>query len=223
MYDPAMVRTGSKVIGYIRVSTREQGESGLGLAAQRAAITGECERRGWPLEHIYQDVASGKDTARPGLTSALAALKSGLVVGLVVAKLDRLSRSLLDFAGLLRTADVQKWAVVVLDLGVDTGTDSGKLVSHVIAAFAEWERGAIGTRTREGLAQARARGARIGRPSGLPADVVARIVRERGAGLSLGAVAAGLNADGVPTGQGGMRWYPSTVRSVLGRAGGGGG
>jgi len=217
LYDPGMVRTGTKVIGYIRVSTREQGDSGLGMAAQRSAIEAECARRGWQLEHIYEDVASGKDTKRDGLAAALAALRSGLVGALVVAKLDRLSRSTRDFADLLETATAQRWALVVLDLGVDTATPSGQLVVNVIAALAQWERQIIGTRTRDALAAARDLGQHLGRRSTLPTDVVARIVREHASGLSLGAIARALNADGVPTGQGGARWYSSTVRHVLTR------
>lgn len=210
-----MVRTGTKVIGYVRVSTREQGDSGLGLAAQRAAITAECTRRGWVLERIYEDVASGKDTDRPGLASALAALQSGLVGALVVAKLDRLSRSTRDFADLLETAEAQRWALVVLDLGVDTATPSGQLVVNVIAALAQWERQIIGARTKEGLAEAKARGTRVGRPSTIPPDVRARIARQHAAGTSLAAIARELSADGVPTGQGGARWYASSVKAVL--------
>lgn len=209
-----MVKTGTRVIGYVRVSTREQGDSGLGLAAQQAVIVAECERRGWVLEHIYSDVASGKDTDRAGLRAAFAALESGLVAGLVVAKIDRLSRSMLDFAGILRRCADRHWALVILDLGVDTATPSGKLVANVVASIAEWEREQIATRTREALAEVRARGGRLGRPSGLPADVVARIRREHAAGSSLRAIARDLAADGVPTGQGGV-WHASTVRSIL--------
>jgi DNA invertase Pin-like site-specific DNA recombinase len=213
-----MVKRGSRIVGYIRVSTREQGDSGLGLDAQRAAIEAEAARRGWVLEHVYSDVASGKDTRRDGLSAALSACESGLVAGLVVAKVDRLSRSLVDFAGLLARFTTHGWALVVLDLGVDTSTPSGRLVASVVAALAEWERGMISVRTRAALVEVRARGGRLGRPSGLPADVVARIRRERAAGVSLGKLAAGLNADGVPTGQGGAQWYASTVRGVLERS-----
>lgn len=212
-----MVKTGTRVIGYVRVSTREQGESGLGMAAQRSAIEAECTRRGWVLERVYEDVASGKDTRREGLAAALAALRSGLVGAMVVAKLDRLSRSTRDFADLLETATAQRWALVVLDLGVDTATPSGQLVVNVIAALAQWERQMISTRTKEALAEAKDRGTRMGRPSLLTADVRARVAREHAAGTSLGAIAKALNADGVPTGQGGARWYPSTVRAVLAR------
>ena len=88
------------VAGYIRVSTEEQGDSGLGLAAQRARIEAEVARRGWTIVEVFTDVASGKSLAgRDGLAAALVAADSGRVGGIVVSKLDRLSRSLADFAG----------------------------------------------------------------------------------------------------------------------------
>jgi DNA invertase Pin-like site-specific DNA recombinase len=210
-----MVKRGTKVIGYVRVSTREQGDSGLGLAAQRAAIEAECERRGWILERVYEDVASGKNTEREGLAAALAAVESGLVAGLVAAKLDRLSRSMLDFAYILQLSTDRGWGLVVLDLGVDTSTPSGRLVANVMASVAQWERETISSRTRDALAERRAQGGTLGRPSRVPADVVRRIRRGRERGASLRAIAAELNADVVPTAQGGHEWYASTVRAVL--------
>jgi DNA invertase Pin-like site-specific DNA recombinase len=203
-----MVKSGSKVIGYVRVSTREQGNSGLGLDAQLAAIVAECQRKGWLLERVYLDVQSGRDADRRELQQALSALASGLVSALVVAKLDRLSRSVYDFAGILRTATEQGWALIALDLGVDTGTPSGKLVANVMISVAEWERSAISARTREGLSVKRGW-------HGVPDDVRARIARERAAGASLRAIAHGLNTDGVPTGHGGRQWYASTVKALL--------
>src|SRR5689334_21340199 len=95
--------SGEKVVGYVRVSTDEQAKSGAGLQAQRDAITDECRRRGWELVKIYEDAgASGKSLSnRPALTAALVAVESGEASGLVVAKVDRLSRSLHDFTGLV--------------------------------------------------------------------------------------------------------------------------
>ena len=93
------------VIGYVRVSTDEQGKSGAGLEAQRAAILAEAQRRGWEWVTIIKDVGvSGKDLNRPGIRAALAALEQGDASALVVAKLDRLSRSMFDFAGIMKTA-----------------------------------------------------------------------------------------------------------------------
>src|SRR5207249_2688973 len=130
------------VVGYARVSTEEQAESGAGLAAQRTIITLACERRGWRLGEIYEDAcASGKSLARrPALEAALGAVESETATALVVAKLDRLSRSLLDFAGLMERRRRRGWSLVALDLGVDTTTPNGQLIANVMASFAQFER-----------------------------------------------------------------------------------
>lgn len=208
-----------RVIGYIRVSTEEQADSRAGLEAQRAAILAEAERRGWKLVEVIEDAGfSGKNLKRPGIQAALDALQSRRADTLVVAKLDRLSRSLLDFAGLMDKATRERWALVALDLGVDTTSPAGEAMANVLATFAQFERRLIGQRTREALAAKRARGERVGRASTLPADVVLRVREAKSQGNSLRAIAAMLNADGVPTGQGGKAWYASSVKAVLERS-----
>lgn len=205
-----------KAIGYLRVSTDEQGDSGLGLDAQRAAIEAEATRRGWAPVCIAADVASGKSmSGRHELAAALDALDKGRADVLIVAKLDRLARSLIDFASIMERARRRGWAIVCLDLGTDTSSATGELTAHVLAAFAQHERRLISERTRDALRVKKARGARLGRPVVLADDVRARIAAERAEGRSLRAIAEGLNADAVPTAQGGARWYGSTVRSVL--------
>ncbi len=204
------------VIAYLRVSTEEQAQSGAGLAAQRAAILAEAERRGWTLVEVIQDAGwSARDLRRPGIQAALEALRRHKADTLVVAKLDRLSRSMLDFAGILDRATREHWALVALDLGVDTSTPSGEMMANVLATFAQFERRLIGQRTKDALAQKKAAGVRLGRPVGIHEPVRARIVAERAAGRTLAAIAEGLNADQVATAQGGRRWYPSTVRWAL--------
>lgn len=208
------------VIGYIRVSTEEQADSGAGLRAQRAAILAEAERRGWRIVDVIEDAGySAKDLRRPGIALALDALKHHRADALVVSKLDRLSRSLIDFAGLMDRATREHWALVALDLGVDTGTPAGEAMANVMATFAQFERRLIGQRTREALQQKKAQGVTLGRPSSLPPDVVTRIRAERMVGATLAGIAGGLNRDAVPTAQGGRSWYASTVRKVLLRSG----
>jgi len=208
------------VVGYIRVSTDDQADSGLGLEAQRSLIEGECGRRGWNLVHVFEDAGvSGKSLAgRPALTKALEAVRGHSADALVVAKLDRLSRSLLDFAGLMEQARKEGWALVALDLGVDTTTPSGEMLASVLASFAQYERRLIGQRTKDALAVKKAQGARLGRPPVLDKAVVRRIERARRRGQSLQAIANALNIDGVGTAHGGSKWHASTVRSVLARA-----
>ncbi len=207
------------VIGYLRVSTEEQANSGLGLAAQEAAIRAECDRRGVPLVALHTDAGvTGKSLARPGLSEALAALDRGEGSVLVVSKLDRLTRSVHDASGLMMTAERGGWGLVALDVAVDTTTPQGAAMAHVLATFAELERKLIGQRTRDALAVRRAEGVQLGRRPTLPAAVVRRIVKARDAGETWSMISRELNEEGVPTAQGGRSWYPSTVRQVALRA-----
>ncbi len=203
-----------RAVGYCRVSTAEQGDSKAGLDAQEATIRNEVEHRGWELVAIRSDVASGKSLRhRDELGATLRDLETGDADALVVAKLDRLSRSVLDFAGVMETAQEQEWALVVLDLGVDTTSTNGKLIAHIMIALAQWERELIGDRTRVALRAVRARGTRLGRPSGVNAETLRLIRVLRDAGASWQDVAAALTREDVPTAQGG-EWHGATVRKL---------
>ncbi len=201
------------VVGYLRCSTREQSESGAGLDAQRAAISGEAERRGWDVVWIEDAGESGKSLRRPGITRALAMLKRREASVLVIAKLDRLSRSVQDFAGVMALAARHGWAVVALDLGIDMTTPAGKLVASVMSAVSEWERDVIAARTRDALHERRGVVGRLA-----PVSVQRRIVGLAGQGMSGAAIARLLDSEGVPTPNGGARWYPSTVRRMIASA-----
>ena len=202
-------------VGYIRVSTDRQGERGYGLDAQTELIEAEALRRGWELAKVYVDVASGKSTKkRPQYGRAVQVLSDGRAQVLVVAKLDRLSRSLLDFAGLMAQSSREGWSIDALDIGVDTSTINGELIANIIMALAQWERRIIGQRTMLALEQVKARGTKLGRPTTVTRDAIAIILAMRRGGSSLRAVAAALNHAGVPTAQGGREWYASTVRAI---------
>jgi DNA invertase Pin-like site-specific DNA recombinase len=210
--------TETTVIGYLRVSTREQADSGLGLDAQRRAISDEAERRGWAVRWIVDDGYTARNLNRPGYREAMRALKRREASALVVARLDRLSRSLPDFGTTLDLAKRQRWALVTLDLGVDMTTPNGRLVANIIASVAEWESEMIGVRTRDAMAEAKARGASFGRKRSdvWEPELVARVLSEREAGASYKAIAAGLDRDGIaPPGEDSKRWYPSTVRRLV--------
>lgn len=202
-------------IGYVRVSTDGQVESGAGLDAQRVAITDRSAREGWNLELVADEGLSGASVEkRPALVAALDRLDTGEAGVLVASKLDRVSRSVADFAALLDRAQRAGWRIVLLDLGVDTSTPAGEFVSNTLASAAQYERKLIGARTREGLAAKRAAGVRLGRP-GVDIAVVRRVVDDREAGLSLRGIAEGLTRDAVPTAQGGSVWRASSVKAVL--------
>jgi len=216
-----------KMLGYCRVSTDEQAANGHGLAAQRAAIEAEAARRGWSVEWLTDDGHSGKNLRRPAIERALGLLGKARKVrgfdGLVVAKLDRLTRSLRDFANLMDRAHRERWALVALDLNVDTTTPAGQLLANVMAVVNEFERKVIGQRTRDALAVLKGRGVKLGNPrlrAGRTSERVRRrILALRARGLSYPGVAAWLNRRHVKTAFGGSRWYPSTARAVVIRSG----
>lgn len=150
-----------------------------------------------------------------GLSDALARLDRGAADVLMAIRLDRVSRSVADFAGLLARAKRRGWRIVLLSPNLDTEDPAGKFTAHVLAAAAECERDLIGARTREGMAQRRAEGVHVGPPRTLAPDVLERIAARRAAGASLRAIADELTDDHVPTAHGGARWHASTVRAVL--------
>lgn len=205
-------------VGYLRVSTEEQVESGAGMDAQRAAIEKAAAVKGWTItEWLSDEGLSGgmSPSERPGLAAALELVQSGQAERLVVAKMDRLSRRYRDAVLLMEAALDEGWPLHIVDIDADMTTQSGRLTCRLLAAIAEDERDRIRTRTREALAAKRAAGVRLGRPSLIPREVVAHIIATRDAGTGYQRIADQLNADAVPTAQGGAKWYAATVRRVL--------
>lgn len=221
----------SKMVAYYRVSTTEQGRSGLGLEAQRQAVSSLCHSRGWEIIAEYTEIESGKVADRPQLAAALHRAK---VTGatLVVAKLDRLSRSV-AFLSALQDSGAKFLAADM--------PEANELTVHLMAAVAQAERKAISTRTREALAAAKARGVRLGNPKGAEAlrraqrgntaavqrlkagadsyaqDLAPVIADIRASGVtSLAGIAAELNARHIQTRRGGA-WHRQSVANLLAR------
>jgi DNA invertase Pin-like site-specific DNA recombinase len=218
------------IVGYIRVSTTQQGKSGLGLAAQREALAKFAAAEDLEIAAEYVEVETGKGAdaldRRPELAAALAEARR-LKCPIIVAKLDRLSRDVHFISGLM----AYKVAFIVAELGAD----ADPFMLHLYAALAEKERQLISQRTRDALKAAKARGVVLGNPK--LADVrrravastkanadrfaknVAPIIREiQGSGIaSRRAIARALNARGVATARGG-RWTAVQVSSILQRA-----
>jgi DNA invertase Pin-like site-specific DNA recombinase len=207
------------MIGYARVSTAEQASSGLGIAAQAAAIQDAAARNGWELVEIVRDEgASGKDLDRVGLRRVLESIASGDADGVVAAKLDRVSRSLVHVAHLLDWFTRADATLVALDVGLDTSTPAGRLVASVMASVGQWERETIAARTVDALAVRRSQGKAVSRPAVAERapEVAERIRDERAAGRTWQAIADGLNEDGIPTVRGGAMWRVSAVQSAAG-------
>jgi DNA invertase Pin-like site-specific DNA recombinase len=144
-------------IGYIRVSTAAQGRSGLGLEAQRAAIARFAEVEGLTISQVFEEVETGSGSdaleRRPQLDAALKAARKAKVP-VLVAKLDRLSRDVHFISGLMS----HRVEFIVADLG----RQSDPFVLHLYAALAQKERSMISSRTKAGLAAAKARGTKLG-------------------------------------------------------------
>lgn len=219
-----MPRHSGKWISYLRVSTDRQGASGLGLEAQRKAVTDYLNGGNWTLAGEHVEVESGKRSDRPQLAAALAACRK-LKAKLIVARLDRLSRNVRFISTLMESG--------VEFVAADMPT-ANKLTLHVMAAFAEYEREAISVRTKAALAAAKQRGVRLGGPKqavaavkGAKANMAAAdrfaanvkplINQVRASGItSLRDIAAALTARGVPTARGGT-WNATQVANVIKR------
>ena len=204
-------------VGYLRVSTGEQVVSGLGLAAQRATIEARAGAEGWTVTGWFTDEGISGAVApleRPGMALAVDAMSDRQASRLVASHLSRVGRTAARVLDLDTLADAEGWGLVMCDLQIDTGTAAGRFMLANMAAAAEYERNLVSERTRAALAVKRAQGVRLGRPSTLDRETVARIVAERDAGSTWQAIADGLMADEVPTARGGVRWYPASVRKV---------
>jgi len=195
-----------------------QPRRGAALELERRALAAACRRRGWQLlEALAEAGFRAEDLQRPATEEALRVLVAD-GQALVARKRARASRVLIELACLVASAQKQGFALVALACVLAPETASGEAPGDVLAGFARSERGLISKRVRQALARKRAQGVRLGRPPTMSAYALERIRRERAAGSSLAAIANGLNADRVPTAQGGRRWYPATVRYTLTRA-----
>jgi site-specific DNA recombinase len=223
-----------KVIGYTRVSTDEQADKGLSLAAQRSKVEAYCALYDLDLLELIEDAGqSGKTLKRDGLQRALTMLRKGEAGGLVIAKLDRLTRSVIDGGTLFAEYFGEKgYQLLSVADHIDTRTAAGRLVLNVLLSVSQWEREAIGERTRDVLREKIHNGERCGKirfgydlaadgktliPNRLEQSAIRRIQKLRKAGESLRAIAAALNARGIKTKEG-RPWIHTSVQGILTRA-----
>jgi DNA invertase Pin-like site-specific DNA recombinase len=211
----------ARAVVYCRVSTDEQGDSGLGLEAQEAACRRWADFKVVEVVAVTHDVCSGArpPTNRDGFGRALELLEAGQADALVCAKLDRATRRQRGLLDLLDLAEAHGFALVLLDVDLDTSTPIGRAILGILSVVAELEREQTRQRTRAALAAKRARGQRQGPGPLLDPDrrrwIVDQVERHGGSRKGL---AAELNAAGVPTATGRGRWHPSTIAGVLASA-----
>ena len=235
-----------KAIGYIRVSTQEQAESGLGLDAQERAVRLYCEMKGFDLVGLIRDegVSAGKPLGdRDGGQGLLRSAAFKGTSHVIAMKLDRLFRNAGDALQVVEDWDKAGIALHLVDQGgsaMDTSSAMGKFMLTVLAGVAEMERNLGRERTTAALAEKRARGEKTGGtvpygwdavpceafdsgaiklvPNAQEQAVINQMHRLRQEGSALAGIVRRLNRDGVPT-KTGARWHPETVRGILAKHG----
>lgn len=221
---------GTKVVGYIRVSTEKQADNGISIAAQRAKIEAYAVAMDLELVAIIEDAgASAKSLDRAGLRSALGMLENGKASALLVVKLDRLTRSVRDLGELVEKYFATRYSLLSLSDSIDTRTAAGRLVLNVLTSVAQWEREATGERTREAMKHKANKGEFCGgsAPYGYAVDndgklvpneaeqAVLRVVAElKAAGLSLRGIAAELDKAGLAP-RSGKAWQPQQIKRMV--------
>jgi DNA invertase Pin-like site-specific DNA recombinase len=218
-----------KLVGYIRVSTDTQAVDGVSLAAQRDKIEQFARLYDYELIAVIEDAgASAKTLNRDGLNQALAMLESGEAGALIVAKLDRLTRSVKDLGELLENR-FTRFSLVSVGEEINTSTAAGRLVLNVLMSVAQWEREAISERTKTALQHKKAQGQRVGAiPYGYsvgsdgqtleanPAEqeVIKAVLKYRAAGLGFRLICQRLESDGFKTRSDGG-FHPKSVSRII--------
>lgn len=219
-----------KAIGYVRVSTERQADRGVSLEAQAEKIKAMALVQGAELvDTIVEGGESAKTLNRPGMAKLLALVDKGKVQAVIVAKLDRLTRSVKDLCELLERFERRGVALISVAESLDTGSAAGRLVLNIMAAVSQWEREAIGERTRDALRHKRANGERVGNiqfgyrlstdgthlePDPGEQAVLAEIRALRKNGLTLRGIAAALNRKALRTRRG-SAWRLEHVARIV--------
>ena len=225
---PATQLHGKTAVGYCRVSTDKQAEKGVSLDAQMEKIRAMAVVQGVDVAEVITDAGeSAKSLQRPGMARLLAMVDAGAVQTVIIAKLDRLTRSVKDLAELLERFQKRGVSLVSVAESLDTGSAAGRLVLNIMVSVSQWEREAIGERTATALRHKRAHHRVYSNtPYGYSRDgdalvplpeeqaIIDRIRLFKANGWSLRRIADTLNQDGVPT-KTGSRWFAQSVKDTL--------
>jgi DNA invertase Pin-like site-specific DNA recombinase len=217
-------------IGYVRVSTEQQADGGISLEAQAHKVRAMATVQGAELLDVVVDAGeSAKSLQRPGMARILRLVDAGAIDTVIIAKLDRLTRSVADLAELLKRFEKRAVSLVSVADSLDTRSAAGRLVLNIMVSVSQWEREAIGERTKDALDHKRRDGMRIGtipygwalgpdRSSLVLAQceqaVIAEISAMAADGASTRKIAADLNSQGYTT-RSGSPWRFQYVSRVL--------
>src|SRR5579862_8619657 len=152
-----------RAIGYVRVSTEKQADFGISLEAQTAKVRAMAVVQGCELAEVIVDAGeSAKNLKRPGMERLLGLVDAHAIDTVIIAKLDRLTRSVADLAELLKRFDKRGVSLVSVADSLDTRSAAGRLVLNIMVSVSQWEREAIGERTRDAMSHKRANGECVG-------------------------------------------------------------
>jgi site-specific DNA recombinase len=219
-----------KAIGYVRVSTDKQADHGVSLEAQEQKIRAMAVVQSAELAEVIVDGgASAKSLNRPGMTRLMSLVESGGVDCVIIAKLDRLTRSVGDLAELLKRFERRGVSLVSVADSLDTGSAAGRLVINIMVSVSQWEREAIGERTKDAMRHMKASGGRVGNiafgyqlaaegrtlePNAAEQDIIRRLMSLRAEGDSLREIADELNLQGYTTRRG-SAWRHEYVAGIV--------
>jgi site-specific DNA recombinase len=218
-----------KAIGYVRVSTEKQADFGVSLEAQTEKVRAMAVVQGAELAEIIVDTESAKSLNRPGMARLLSLVDTGAADTVIIAKLDRLTRSVKDLAELLERFTRRGVSLVSVADSLDTRSAAGRLVLNIMVSVSQWEREAIGERTRDAMSHKRANGERVGTvPFGyrtaadglhLETDaaeqgILSRIRELKAVGCTTRRIAEALNGEGFTTRRG-TAWRFQYVAEAL--------
>ena len=219
-----------RAIGYVRVSTDKQADHGVSLDAQETKIHAMATVQGAEIVELIVDGGeSAKNLDRPGMQRLLTLVDQRLVDAVIIAKLDRLTRSVKDLAELLERFQRRGVALVSVAESLDTGSASGRLVINIMVSVSQWEREAIGERTRDAMQHKRSNGQRVGNvaygyrssadgkyvePEPSEQAALAEIRSLRTQGRSLREIAATLNGQALHTRRGAPWRHDHVLRIV---------
>jgi site-specific DNA recombinase len=224
-----------RVVGYPRVSTEEQARGGVSIQGQTDKIKMFCELHELELVKIVPDAGfSAKSLDRPGIKEILDDLERGRLDGLVITKLDRLTRSLEDWSVLIKRyfRDDAGARLFSVSDSIDTRTANGRMVLNLIMTIAEWEREIIGERTKDALQGKISRGERCGKirygydlgsdgktltPNRHEQSVIKKMKAWRAEGWTYERIADELNVLRIETKQCGKQWFPNSLYRILTR------
>lgn len=221
--------TTMKVISYVRVSTEDQASTGISLVAQRHKIEQYCQLYDHTIIDFVEDAGlSAKSLNRPGIQKILEMVRKKQVAGVVIAKLDRLTRSVRDLADLVELFNKNGVALISVGENLDSNTASGRMVLNMLGTISQWEREVIGERTSAALQYKKMAGKVFGKdplygfqkaegrlvPTEEEQKVIREILRLKEKGRGFSGIAATLNRNKYYT-RSGKRWFPQQVKRVL--------